>query len=72
MFDVVLVFIKVVSLVIGKRMWVFAMAVVLSNLMPCLASAEYSFVTDICISVFEVFKHGVGDTISVLVVNTLP
>jgi len=53
-------------------MWVFAMAVVLSNLMPCLASAEYSFVTYICVSVFEVFKHCGGDVISVLVGNTLP
>jgi hypothetical protein len=48
------------------------MAVVLSNLMPCLVSAEYSFVTDIWVSVFEVFKHCGGDGISVLVVYTLP
>jgi hypothetical protein len=53
-------------------MYVFAVAVVLSNLTPCLVSAEYSFVTDIWISVFEMFKHCGGYVISVLVVYTLP
>jgi hypothetical protein len=50
----------------------FAMAVVLSDLMPCSVSAEYSFVSDIWISVFEVFKHCGGDVISLLVLYTLP
>jgi hypothetical protein len=36
---------------------VFAVSVVLADLMPCLVCAEYLFVTDIWISVFEVFKH---------------
>ena len=46
MFNVVLVFITVVSLVTGKQLNIgFCCVCCLSDLMPCLVCAEYSFVT---------------------------
>ena len=72
MFDVLLVFITVVSLVIGKQLNVGVCYGCCFVKFYALFGLCRIFVTDICISVFEVFKHCGGDVIFVLVVNTLP